>query len=100
MKREPVDAPQAWAARLCLRGRPIRGVRELRVGWREHLGDSLPGRKVSALRTNTRACLQVDEVVDEYHWRSAVAFGVYREINAGPERDRAVRLLLGALSPS
>ena len=55
---------------------------------------SLPGRKVSALRTNARACLQVDEVVDEYHWRSAIAFGVYREINAGPERDRAVGLLL------
>lgn len=55
---------------------------------------SLPGRKVSALRTNARACLQVDEVVDEYHWRSAIAFGVYREINAGPEHDRAVGLLL------
>ena len=55
---------------------------------------SLQGRKVSALRTNARACLQVDEVVDEYHWRSAIAFGVYREINAGPERDRVVGLLL------
>ena len=55
---------------------------------------SLPGRKVSALRTNARACLQVDEVVDEYHWRSAIAFGVYREIAAGPLRERAVALLL------
>lgn len=55
---------------------------------------SLPGRKVSALRSNARACLQVDEVVDEYHWRSAIAFGGYREINAGPARDRAVGLLL------
>ena len=55
---------------------------------------SLPGRKVSALRTNARACLQIDEVVDEYHWRSVIAYGVYREVNAGPERDRAVGLLL------
>jgi nitroimidazol reductase NimA-like FMN-containing flavoprotein (pyridoxamine 5'-phosphate oxidase superfamily) len=55
---------------------------------------SLAGRKVTALRANVKACLQVDEVIDEYHWRSAIAFGVYREVNAGPERDRAVALLL------
>jgi nitroimidazol reductase NimA-like FMN-containing flavoprotein (pyridoxamine 5'-phosphate oxidase superfamily) len=55
---------------------------------------SLPGRKVFALRTNSRACLQVDEVVDEYHWRSAIAFGLYREVDTGPEHDRAVGLLL------
>lgn len=55
---------------------------------------SLPGRKLKALRANPRACLQVDEVTDEYHWRSAIAFGIYEDVVDPGERDRAVRSLL------
>jgi len=55
---------------------------------------SLPGRKITALRANPRACLQVDEVQDAYHWRSAIAFGRYEEITDAGERARAVRQLL------
>ena len=54
---------------------------------------SLPGRKLEALRANPKACLQVDEVIDEYHWRSAIAFGTYEEVTNPTERDRAVRTL-------
>lgn len=54
---------------------------------------SLRGRKLEALRTNPRACLQVDEVINEYLWRSAIAFGAYEEIVDPTERDRAVRVL-------
>jgi nitroimidazol reductase NimA-like FMN-containing flavoprotein (pyridoxamine 5'-phosphate oxidase superfamily) len=54
---------------------------------------SLPGRKLEALRANPRACLQVDEVIDAYHWRSAIAFGAYEEVTDPTERDRAVRAL-------
>lgn len=54
---------------------------------------SLPGRKLEALRANPRACLQVDEVTDPYHWRSAIAFGAYEEVTDPAERDRAVRAL-------
>jgi nitroimidazol reductase NimA-like FMN-containing flavoprotein (pyridoxamine 5'-phosphate oxidase superfamily) len=54
---------------------------------------SLPGRKLDALRANPRACLQVDEVTDSYHWRSAIAFGAYDEVTDPTERDRAVRAL-------
>jgi len=54
---------------------------------------SLPGRKIEALRANSRACLQVDEVKDEYHWRSAIAFGSYEEVTDSIERDRAVQAL-------
>ena len=54
---------------------------------------SLPGRKVEALRANPRVCLQVDEVTDPYHWRSAIAFGDYEEVTDQTERDRAVRTL-------
>jgi nitroimidazol reductase NimA-like FMN-containing flavoprotein (pyridoxamine 5'-phosphate oxidase superfamily) len=55
---------------------------------------SLLGRKIAALRANPAACLQVDESRDEYEWRSAIAFGDYRELVDPVERDRAVQELL------
>lgn len=51
---------------------------------------SLPGRKVMALRANPRACLQVDEIRDDYHWRSVIAFGRYEEISDAGERERVL----------
>lgn len=55
---------------------------------------SLLGRKIKALRANPRACLQVDDVQDAYHWRSAIAFGRYEEVTDEGERRWAVRRLL------
>jgi nitroimidazol reductase NimA-like FMN-containing flavoprotein (pyridoxamine 5'-phosphate oxidase superfamily) len=55
---------------------------------------SLVGRKIRALRKNPRACLQVDEVKDSYHWRSALAFGLYEEVTDERERRWAMRRLL------
>ena len=55
---------------------------------------SLPGRKLEALRANPRACLQVDKVIDPYHWSSAIAFGVFEELTDPNERDHALKLLL------
>ena len=52
------------------------------------------GRKVEALRANPRACLQVDNIRDEYQWRSAIAFGDYYEISDPDERDLALSELL------
>lgn len=54
---------------------------------------SLTGRKVEALRENPQACLQVDEIKDDYHWRSAIAFGTYEELTDREERDRALEAL-------
>lgn len=55
---------------------------------------SMPGRKIEALRTNPLTCLQVDEVRDEYHWRSAIAFGRYEEVTDPTEKRSALRALL------
>ena len=55
---------------------------------------SLPGRKTRALASNPRACLQVDEIKDEFHWRSVIAFGRYEEITEEQERKWVVRRLL------
>ena len=55
---------------------------------------SFQGRKVAALRANPKACLQVDSVVDEYRWKSAIAFGIYEDVTDPDERDLAMNLLL------
>lgn len=55
---------------------------------------SLPGLKISALRENPRACLQVDEVESDFRWRSVLAFGNYEEISNPSERKKILRELL------
>ena len=38
------------------------------------------GQKVEWMRTNPRVCIEVDEVVDHYHWKSLVVLGRYEEL--------------------
>ena len=51
---------------------------------------SLKGKKIDALRANPRACLQVDEIRDSYHWRSVIAFGTYEEVTDEKTRERVL----------
>lgn len=55
---------------------------------------SLPGRKISALRSHARACLQVDQIQDDFHWQSAIAFGSYEEVDDAQKRTIVLRQLL------
>src|SRR5437867_3942235 len=55
---------------------------------------SLLGQKIRALRANRRVCLQVDQIEDDYHWRSAIACGQYREVTEPGERDSVISELL------
>lgn len=55
---------------------------------------SLPGRKINALRTHARACLQVDQIQNDFHWRSAIAFGSYEEVNDDLRRTVVLRQLV------
>jgi uncharacterized protein len=57
-------------------------------------GHSLPGLKVDAMRAFPRVCLQVDEVRNQTRWKSALAFGLFEELNDKGERERALNLLL------
>jgi uncharacterized protein len=50
---------------------------------------SLPGRKIEVLRTYPRACLQVDDIKDNFNWRSVIAYGNFEEIR-GPSDRRSV----------
>jgi nitroimidazol reductase NimA-like FMN-containing flavoprotein (pyridoxamine 5'-phosphate oxidase superfamily) len=55
---------------------------------------SLPGLKISALRENPRACVQVDEIESDLRWRSAIAFGKFEEITKSNEREEILTTLL------
>jgi len=55
---------------------------------------SLPGLKISGLRENPRACVQVDEIESDLRWRSAIAFGTFEEIIKANERADILSKLL------
>jgi uncharacterized protein len=55
---------------------------------------SLPGLKITGLRENPRACVQVDEIETDLHWRSSIAFGRYEEITKPHEREEVLSRLL------
>ena len=55
---------------------------------------SLHGLKISGLRENPRACVQVDEIENDLRWRSAIAFGKYEEITKPDERAEVLNKLL------
>lgn len=55
---------------------------------------SLPGLKISGLRENPQACVQVDEIEDDLLWRSAIVFGRYEEITKPNERAEILSRLL------
>lgn len=55
---------------------------------------SLPGLKISSLRENPRACVQIDQVENDLRWRSAIAFGAYEEITKPNERADILNKLL------
>jgi nitroimidazol reductase NimA-like FMN-containing flavoprotein (pyridoxamine 5'-phosphate oxidase superfamily) len=54
---------------------------------------SLPGRKIEALRAHPRACLQVDEIENDFEWQSVIAYGNFEEIRVPSDR----RAVLGKL---
>lgn len=55
---------------------------------------SLAGLKISGLRENPSACVQVDEIESDLRWRSAIAFGKFEEITKANERADILAKLL------
>lgn len=55
---------------------------------------SLPGRKIDAMRAHPRVCIQVDRIDDDFHWRSAIAFGNFEEVRLPDERRAIIAKLL------
>lgn len=55
---------------------------------------SLYGLKIAGLRENPHACVQVDEIESDLHWKSAIAFGKFEEIRKSEERADVLGQLL------
>lgn len=55
---------------------------------------SLSGLKIKGLREDPRACVQVDEIESDFHWKSAIAFGKFEEITTLNERSDVLAKLL------
>ncbi|HUS08999.1 MAG TPA: pyridoxamine 5'-phosphate oxidase family protein [Pyrinomonadaceae bacterium] len=55
---------------------------------------SLPGRKLDALRTHPRACLQVDDIRDDLNWTSVIAYGNFEEVRVPSDRRSVLTKLL------
>src|SRR5215510_8885395 len=58
---------------------------------------TLPGKKLDALRANTRVCLQVDEIKDSYHWRSVIAYGTFEEVSNEETQENVLTRLYSRL---
>jgi nitroimidazol reductase NimA-like FMN-containing flavoprotein (pyridoxamine 5'-phosphate oxidase superfamily) len=56
-------------------------------------GHALPGRLIGALRSQPRACFEVDERESAETWCSVVAEAVYEELREDAERKTALGLL-------
>jgi len=55
---------------------------------------SLPGKKIDVMRTHPRVCLQVDQIDDDFHWRSALATGKFEEVKSAKDRRLVLSRLL------
>jgi nitroimidazol reductase NimA-like FMN-containing flavoprotein (pyridoxamine 5'-phosphate oxidase superfamily) len=55
------------------------------------------GKKIYGMRDNSEICIQSEEVLDFFHWKSGIAWGKYQELE-GEEADRAMRLLMQKVS--
>jgi nitroimidazol reductase NimA-like FMN-containing flavoprotein (pyridoxamine 5'-phosphate oxidase superfamily) len=55
---------------------------------------SLHGLKITSLRQNPRACVQVDAVENDLRWSSVLAFGSFEEIVKPNEREDILRKFL------
>jgi nitroimidazol reductase NimA-like FMN-containing flavoprotein (pyridoxamine 5'-phosphate oxidase superfamily) len=46
------------------------------------------------LRANPRTCLQVDDIQDNFNWRSVIAYGDYEELQMPHDREAVLAKLL------
>ena len=55
---------------------------------------SLYGLKITGLRENPTACVQVDQIESDLRWKSAIAFGKFEEVTKSTERAAILGKLL------
>lgn len=46
------------------------------------------GRKIDWMRTNPKVCVEVEDVIDRFHWRTVVVLGRYDELVDAPAYEK------------
>lgn len=59
---------------------------------------SYEGRKLAAMRSHPRVCVEIDSVEHFGNWRSVIGWGTFEELE-GDERHRAKQLLAARFAP-
>jgi uncharacterized protein len=60
-------------------------------------GFAFHGQKIDWMRANPNVCVEVEEIVDQYHWTTVLVFGRYEEIGDSPEHyDARLRAAPGS----
>ena len=55
----------------------------------EHLYSfSTLGQKIVWMRANPHICVEVDEIVDRFHWTTVLVFGQYEELRVPADHER------------
>ncbi len=49
---------------------------------------SLEGKKLAAMRSNGKVCLQVEEIKSDFIWQSAIVLGEFQEIRNAKEKSK------------
>jgi uncharacterized protein len=49
------------------------------------------GQKIEWMRNNPKVCIEVEEIVSQFNWKTVVAFGKYEEIGQSAEESDARR---------
>lgn len=57
------------------------------------------GQKIDWMRGNPKVCVEVDEIVDRFHWTSVIVFGRYEEVLDSPLESHARRRAHDLLRP-
>jgi nitroimidazol reductase NimA-like FMN-containing flavoprotein (pyridoxamine 5'-phosphate oxidase superfamily) len=48
---------------------------------------AIRGTKIAWMESNSKVCLEVDDILDQYNWTSVLVFGQYEELVESPEYE-------------
>jgi len=61
-------------------------------------GHSGNGKKIDMMRANPNVCFQIDEIIDTFRWKSAILWGVFKELK-DEERQQAMQGIIHRIMP-
>ena len=62
-------------------------------------GHTQEGMKLDLMRKNPNLCFEVDDMLDMANWKSVITWGVFEELKESPDRNKALKNLIGRILP-